>query len=177
MCLVLSGITRAVLSSKVFADSGSVQESEEYSPLILIPFARARRTRISERAENAVPSAGAILGRSVLSPQKAAVGFRRKAPLPGPSARGGCAAILQPNSPQSQSMCSNQLAVRVVASTGTEAAAAAPAGSVVGRDEGFAFVERQTGRAALLVDRSSRPARVIVCRRFDLLLSSKGDTF
>jgi hypothetical protein len=36
----------------------------------LIPFARTRRIRISDRAENAVPSAGAILGRSLLSPQK-----------------------------------------------------------------------------------------------------------
>ena len=69
----------------------------------------------------------------------------------------------------------NQLTVTIVASTGIEADAAATGVSVLGRNEGLAFVERQSGMAALLVDRAVTPVQVIASRRFNLLPTSKGD--
>ena len=77
--------------------------------------------------------------------------------------------------PRTGMALTSQLTVTVVASTGTEADAIATAVSVLGRDAGLAFVERQAGMAALLVDRATTPALVIASRRFNLLPSSKGD--
>jgi FAD:protein FMN transferase len=78
--------------------------------------------------------------------------------------------------PRTGMALTNQLTVTVVASTGTEADATATAVSVLGRDKGLAFIEKQTGIAALFVDRAVTPAEVTASRRFNLLPSPKGDT-
>jgi thiamine biosynthesis lipoprotein len=77
--------------------------------------------------------------------------------------------------PRTGMALTNQLTVTIVASTGIEADATATAVSVLGREKGLTFIEKQAGMAALLVDRAVTPAKVIASRRFSLLPSSKGD--
>jgi thiamine biosynthesis lipoprotein len=77
--------------------------------------------------------------------------------------------------PRTGMALTNQLTATVVAPTSTEADAAATAVSVLGRDEGLIFIEKQTGMAALFVDRAATPAKVTASRRFNRLPAPKGD--